>query len=89
MEINSAAARDLNSGMLKYVLAKPLLCLTVRTYPELEENRALMGAPPRRSESDCNDYNLFASSRGKENVLSFSLFIKVRLQPGPPSRCSV
>lgn len=64
MEINSAAARDLNSGMLKYVLAKPLLCLTVRTYPELEENRALMGAPPRRSESDCNDYNLFASSRG-------------------------
>ncbi|XP_068126724.1 rho guanine nucleotide exchange factor TIAM1 isoform X2 [Hyperolius riggenbachi] len=64
MEINSATARDLNSAMLKHVLAKPLLCLTVRTCPELEEAQALKEAPPHRSEADCTDYSLLISSRG-------------------------
>ncbi|XP_075053250.1 rho guanine nucleotide exchange factor TIAM1 isoform X1 [Mixophyes fleayi] len=64
MEINSATARDLNSAMLKHVLAKSLLCLAVRTSPELEENQALIDAPPRRSEADCNDLSLCTGSRG-------------------------
>ncbi|KAM9320556.1 rho guanine nucleotide exchange factor TIAM1 [Gastrophryne carolinensis] len=61
MEINSATARDLNPAMLKHVLGKPLLCLTVRTCPELEDSQALTEAPPRRSEADSNDLTLFAS----------------------------
>ncbi|XP_073524418.1 rho guanine nucleotide exchange factor TIAM1 isoform X1 [Phyllobates terribilis] len=64
MEVNSATARDLNSAMLKHLLAKPLLCLTVRTCPDLEENQTLKEAPPRRSEADCSDYSVFTSSRG-------------------------
>ncbi|XP_069802359.1 rho guanine nucleotide exchange factor TIAM1 isoform X2 [Dendropsophus ebraccatus] len=64
MEVNSATARDLNSAMLKHLLAKPLLCLTVRSCPDLDESQSPIETPPRRSEGDCNEYSLFASSRG-------------------------
>ncbi|KAM4045282.1 LOW QUALITY PROTEIN: rho guanine nucleotide exchange factor TIAM1 [Anomaloglossus baeobatrachus] len=64
MEVNSATARELNSAMLKHLLAKPLLCLTVRSCPDLDENLTLKGAPPRRSEADCSDYSVLVSSRG-------------------------
>ncbi|KAM4796438.1 rho guanine nucleotide exchange factor TIAM1 [Rhinophrynus dorsalis] len=63
MEINSATARELNSSMLKHVLAKPLLCLTVRTVPEVGESRSLLEALPRRSETDSSDSFLLATSR--------------------------
>ncbi|XP_062429184.1 rho guanine nucleotide exchange factor TIAM1 isoform X3 [Rhea pennata] len=65
VEINKKAAEDLDSALLKDVLVQPLLCLTVRTYPEIEEGQKLMQPPPRRSEnpSDLSDSMLtFAGS---------------------------
>ncbi|XP_075450018.1 rho guanine nucleotide exchange factor TIAM1-like isoform X2 [Ascaphus truei] len=63
VEINSATGCDLNSATLKHVLAKPLLCLTVRTDPEGGESQCLLDAPPRRSEADCNDFLLLNTNR--------------------------
>ncbi|CAJ0968698.1 unnamed protein product [Ranitomeya imitator] len=67
MEVNSATARDLNSAMLRHLLGKPLLCLTVRTCPDLDDNQTLKEAPPRRSEADGSDYSAFTSSRDLNN----------------------
>uniref|UniRef100_A0A8B9QR96 TIAM Rac1 associated GEF 1 n=1 Tax=Anas platyrhynchos TaxID=8839 RepID=A0A8B9QR96_ANAPL len=65
VEINKKAAEDLDSALLKDVLVQPSLCLTVRTYPEIEEGQKLMQPPPRRLEnpSDLSDSTLvFAGS---------------------------
>ncbi|NWX92422.1 TIAM1 protein, partial [Nothoprocta pentlandii] len=51
VEINKKAAEALDSAVLKDVLVEPLLCVTVRTYPELEEAQKLREAPPRRVEN--------------------------------------
>lgn len=65
VEINKKAAEDLDSALLKDALVQPSLCLTVRTYPEIEEGQKLMQPPPRRLEnpSDLSDGTLaFAGS---------------------------
>lgn len=65
VEINKKAAEDLDSALLKDALVQPSLCLTVRTYPEIEEGQKLMQSPPRRLEnpSDLSDSTLaFAGS---------------------------
>lgn len=65
MEINKKAAEDLDSALLKDALVQSSLCLTVRTYPEIEEGQKLMQPPPRRLEnpSDLSDNTLaFAGS---------------------------
>ena len=65
VEINKKAAEDLDSALLKDALVQPSLCLTVRTYPEIEEGQKLMQPPPRRLEnpSDLSDSALaFAGS---------------------------
>lgn len=65
VDINKKAAEDLDSALLKDVLVQPSLCLTVRTYPEIEEGQKLMQPPPRRLEnpSDLSDSTLvFAGS---------------------------
>ncbi|NXA49074.1 TIAM1 protein, partial [Nothocercus julius] len=51
VEINKKAAEALDSALLKDVLIQPLLCLTVRTYPEVEEGQKLTEPPPRRAEN--------------------------------------
>uniref|UniRef100_A0A8C8SE73 TIAM Rac1 associated GEF 1 n=1 Tax=Pelusios castaneus TaxID=367368 RepID=A0A8C8SE73_9SAUR len=57
VEINKRIAEDLDSAMLKDVLVQPSLCLTVRTYPEIEGGQKLMQPPPRHMEnlSDLSD----------------------------------
>lgn len=65
VEINKKAAEDLDSASLKDALVQSSLCLTVRTYPEIEEGQKLMQPPPRRLEnpSDLSDSTLaFAGS---------------------------
>ncbi|XP_025057124.1 T-lymphoma invasion and metastasis-inducing protein 1 [Alligator sinensis] len=57
IEINKKVAEDLDSAMLKDVLVQPSLCLTVRTYAQIERGQKLMQLPPRRTENlpDLND----------------------------------
>ncbi|KAM8975151.1 rho guanine nucleotide exchange factor TIAM1 isoform 2-T2 [Pelodytes ibericus] len=67
MEVNTAPAVNLSSTMLKHFLSKPLLCLTVRTCPGVEERAGLLEDPPRRSDADCNDFTLLSSKKCSEN----------------------
>uniref|UniRef100_A0A8C5M6W5 TIAM Rac1 associated GEF 1 n=1 Tax=Leptobrachium leishanense TaxID=445787 RepID=A0A8C5M6W5_9ANUR len=70
LEINTATARELNSALLKHVLSKPLLCLTVSTCPSVEDTDGMLEVPPRRSDGDCNDYTLLSSSRVCSDTIS-------------------
>ncbi|XP_069060147.1 rho guanine nucleotide exchange factor TIAM1 isoform X2 [Pleurodeles waltl] len=48
--INSKAAKNLNSSILKHFLAQPSLCLTVQTVPTIKDGQRLLQPPPRRSD---------------------------------------
>ncbi|XP_065266945.1 rho guanine nucleotide exchange factor TIAM1 isoform X3 [Emys orbicularis] len=71
VEINKRGAEDLNSTMLKDALVQPSLCLTVRTYPEIEGGQKLMQPPPRRMEnlSDLSDSALMYSGSNQGHTL--------------------
>lgn len=78
VEINKKAAEDLDSALLKDVLIQPSLCLTVRTYPEIEEGQKLMQPPPRRLEnpSDLSDSTLVFS--GSNQGIGFNVGVTRR-----------
>ncbi|XP_043394227.1 rho guanine nucleotide exchange factor TIAM1 isoform X2 [Chelonia mydas] len=71
VEINKRGAEDLDSTMLKDALVQPSLCLTVRTYPEIEGGQKLMQPPPRRMEnlSDWSDSALMYSGSNQGHTL--------------------
>ncbi|XP_026508044.1 T-lymphoma invasion and metastasis-inducing protein 1-like isoform X1 [Terrapene carolina triunguis] len=71
VEINKRGAEDLDSTMLKDALVQPSLCLTVRTYPEIEGGQKLMQPPPRRMEnlSDLSDSALMYSGSNQGHTL--------------------
>ncbi|CAM5079567.1 unnamed protein product [Eretmochelys imbricata] len=71
VEINKRGAEDLDSTMLKDTLVQPSLCLTVRTYPEIEGGQKLMQPPPRRMEnlSDWSDSALMYSGSNQGHTL--------------------
>ncbi|XP_073218594.1 rho guanine nucleotide exchange factor TIAM1 isoform X2 [Lepidochelys kempii] len=71
VEINKRGAEDLDSTMLKDTLVQPSLCLTVRTYPEIEGGQKLMQPPPRRMEnlSDWSDSALMYSGSNQGHML--------------------
>jgi len=73
VEINKKAAEDLDSALLKDALVQSSLCLTVRTYPEIEEGQKLMQPPPRRLEnpSDLSDSALALA--GSNQGIGFSV----------------
>ncbi|KAE8621647.1 hypothetical protein XENTR_v10004906 [Xenopus tropicalis] len=59
MEINAKPARELNSSVLKNILCKSSLYLTVRTCPDAGD--CPLEALPRRSDTDCNDFLLLSN----------------------------
>ncbi|KAG8450255.1 hypothetical protein GDO86_002779 [Hymenochirus boettgeri] len=61
VEINATPARELNSSVLKNILGKSALYLTVRTCPDVEDSPCLFEGLPRRSETDCNEFLLLTS----------------------------
>ncbi|XP_018101440.1 T-lymphoma invasion and metastasis-inducing protein 1 isoform X3 [Xenopus laevis] len=61
MEINSKPARELNSSVLKHILGKSSLYLTVRSCPDTGDSPCSLEALPRRSETDCNDFLLLSN----------------------------
>lgn len=78
VEINKKAAEDLDSALLKDALVQPSLCLTVRTYPEIEEGQKLTQPPPRRLEnpSDLSDSTL--AFTGSNQGIEFNVEITRR-----------
>ncbi|XP_074853188.1 rho guanine nucleotide exchange factor TIAM1 isoform X1 [Carettochelys insculpta] len=71
IEINKRVAEDLDSTRLKDILVQPSLCLTVRTYPEIEGGQKLMQSPPRRTEylPDLSDGALTFSGSNQGHTL--------------------
>ncbi|NWV38140.1 TIAM1 protein, partial [Grantiella picta] len=71
LEINSRAAEELDSALLKDALVQPSLSLTVRTHPELDEGQRLQQPPPRRPEnpSEPSDSSLAFAGSGQGHSL--------------------
>lgn len=78
MEINKKAAEDLDSALLKDALVQPSLCLTVRTYPEIEEGQKLMQLPPRRLENPADLSDSALAFAGSNQGMGFDVEITRR-----------